>query len=63
LKNDQKKYGLHEPLIQVVNGGQTLPQAPQLLLSMLTSVHVPLHACNPVLQQVPLEHVCPVEHA
>ena len=55
---------LHAPLTQLsMLGGQTFPQAPQLLESVCVSVHVPLHTVSPVEQvQLPPLHVAPAPH-
>ena len=47
---------VHTPLEQTSWPGQTLPQAPQLFLSAVTSAHVPLQYSLPVEQQWPAVH-------
>ena len=43
--------------------GQIFPHLPQLFLSLLRSTHLPLQLTSPLLQQRPLEQICPVEQA
>src|SRR5258706_292261 len=62
-----KQVVIHVPLEQVVPCGQTLPQEPQLLLSICRFTHMPLQQVWPVGQspllphvQAPLTHVSPL---
>jgi hypothetical protein len=56
----------HMPIAQVVPRAQTVPQAPQLAVSLVVSTHAPLHVVRPIVQVIvhtPDEHTWPMAQA
>ncbi len=69
LSKPERHVNVHVPAVQAavafVAPGHVCPQVPQLLASVVVSVHVPPHRSGiaPVQWHVPIWHVLPVGHA